>query len=228
MPVLKSYQPWCGNKDGQICKSLAKNKSTLASEWKQFQCLVGWRDFVKPGGNSGRSACCLELEGVRRWSQALPRGAQWQACSGISDTLQWETLAWYRDKTITAGGDAAWGPIVQGNWRVSMLGSRPALLDWTSVWATHYAFEGIPAGSGMLREISSIPQIFLWFQVATYVISSWNDCGKSLQSVSLCFLTSILEVVFYLHEAYVLHFYSLLFIPDYAWRYSNNKENASL
>lgn len=104
MPVLKSYQPWCGNKDRQICKSQAKNKSTLTSEWKQFQCLVRWRDFVKPGGNSERSACCLQLEGVRRWSQAVPSGAQWQAGSGISHTLQWETLAWYRDKTVTAGG----------------------------------------------------------------------------------------------------------------------------
>lgn len=104
MPVLKSYQPWCGNKDRQICKSLAKNKSTLGSEWKQFQHMVRWRDFVKPGGNSRRSACCLQLEGVRRWSQALPRVAQWQVCSGISHTLQWETPAWCSDKNITARG----------------------------------------------------------------------------------------------------------------------------
>lgn len=105
MPVLKSYQPWCENKDRQICKSLAKNKSTLASEWKQFQHTVRRGDFVKPGGNSGRSACCLQLEGWGDGAKLFPEAHSGrQAGSGISHTLQWETLAWYRDKSVATGG----------------------------------------------------------------------------------------------------------------------------
>lgn len=105
MPVLKSYQPWCENKDRQICKSLAKNKSTLASEWKQFQHTVRREDFVKPGGNSGRSACCLQLEGWGDGAKLFPEAHSGrQAGSGISHTLQWETLAWYRDKSVATGG----------------------------------------------------------------------------------------------------------------------------
>lgn len=106
MPVLKSYQPWRGNKDRQICIALAKNKSTLASEWKQFQRMVTWRELVCSAWRKLREFWLLPP--ASRTEEMEPSPSQRRMVTGIqwhqSHTAMRQTPARYRDKNVIARG----------------------------------------------------------------------------------------------------------------------------
>lgn len=106
MPVLKSYQPWRGSKDRQICIAPAKNKSTLVSKWKQFPRMVRWRDLVCSAWRKLREVWLLPP--ARSAEEMEPGSSQRCTVTGTqchpSHTTTRQTPAQYRDKNVTTGG----------------------------------------------------------------------------------------------------------------------------
>lgn len=162
---------------------------------------------VQPGGNSGIPDCFLQPGGLRRWSQALPRDAQWQACSGISYTLQQDK---HQLGTRTKLSQSE-GCSMETHWPGKVEGLHPwryTKFDWTRP----YRFEVIPAGSGVMEETSSRPTsgcyicyfltkvlwkvtsycvpLFPYLQIANSIFIPWN--------LGLSFLLSFLVLRMYL------------------------------